>query len=290
MLKALSLNLAIALTVASALGSGEASASALQSRKTASSKEQAIVSEKVDVNTAGAAALESLPQISPESAAKIVAHRPYRSYDDLETKAGLSARTMTAIKGRIVFGAPAASVSTRKPSAKAVKPSMEPSASPKTVKKVDINTADADELATLPGIGAAMAQAIIDERPFGTFDDLEEVKGLGPAKLARLKDLVVVGSTTREITIPRSEMPLETGRSVAAKSKPFSKKATLAPGVRINLNLATLDELATLPGIGPVKAQAIIDGRPYSRPEDVMNVSGIKGATFDRIKDHVSVE
>jgi competence protein ComEA len=288
MLKALSLSFAVTLTAALAVGSGEASA--FQARKSASSKAQTVVPEKVDVNTADAATLESLPQITPASAEQIVAHRPYRSSNDLETRAGLSARTLAAIKGRIVFGTSASTVATRKPTAKAAKPSATPPASATAAQKVDINTADADELATLPGIGPAMAQAIIDERPFGTFDDLEEVKGLGPAKLAELKDRVVVGSLTSEITIPRAEVPLVTGKSVAGNRKQSSKKAALAPGVRIDLNSATLDELATLPGIGPVKAQAIIDGRPYGRPEDVMNVSGIKGATFDRIKDHVSVE
>jgi competence protein ComEA len=288
MLKALSLNFAVALTVVLVVGSSEASA--FQAQKTASSKGQAVASEKVDVNTADAPTLESLPQISPAIAEKIVAHRPYRSSSDLGTRAGLSARTLAAIKGRIVFGTPAPTVSTRKSATKAANPSGESPASATVKKKVDINNADADELAALPGIGPALAQAIIDERPFGTFDDLEEVKGLGPAKLVKLKDLVMVGSTTSEITIPRAEPAPETSKSVAGSSKPASKKAALAPGVRINLNTATLGELTTLPGIGPVKAQAIIDGRPFGRPEDVMNVSGIKGATFDRIKDHVSVE
>ena len=58
----------------------------------------------------------------------------------------------------------------------------------------------------------------------------------------------------------------------------------------MNINEATLTELQKLPGIGPVKGQAIIDGRPFQKPEDVMNVRGIKGATFERIKEHISVD
>ena len=48
--------------------------------------------------------------------------------------------------------------------------------------------------------------------------------------------------------------------------------------------------LDKLPGIGPVKAQAIIDGRPYEKPEDVMKVKGIKQGEFNKIKDLITVK
>ena len=61
---------------------------------------------------------------------------------------------------------------------------------------VDLNTADAAALDTLPGVGPATAQAIIDHRtrngPFESVDDLLEVKGIGPAKLADLRSRVTV--------------------------------------------------------------------------------------------------
>lgn len=61
---------------------------------------------------------------------------------------------------------------------------------------VDLNTATATELETLPGVGPATAAAIIDHReqqgPFATVDDLLDVRGIGDAKLAALRDLVRV--------------------------------------------------------------------------------------------------
>ena len=63
--------------------------------------------------------------------------------------------------------------------------------------RVDLNRADADALDALPGVGPATADAILRYRaehgPFRTVDDLQEVPGIGPAKLAQLRDLVRVG-------------------------------------------------------------------------------------------------
>jgi competence protein ComEA len=61
---------------------------------------------------------------------------------------------------------------------------------------VHINTATAAELETLPGIGPALAQRILEHRnvhgPFATVDDLQNVSGIGPAMLEELRPLVRV--------------------------------------------------------------------------------------------------
>lgn len=61
---------------------------------------------------------------------------------------------------------------------------------------VDLNTADVDQLDALPGVGPAIAQAIVDHResngPFTSVDDLLDVRGIGEAKLADLRDRVAV--------------------------------------------------------------------------------------------------
>jgi competence protein ComEA len=59
---------------------------------------------------------------------------------------------------------------------------------------VNINTATLLELSTLPGIGAGMAQRIIEFReangPFGAIDDITKVAGIGQAKFEQIKDLI----------------------------------------------------------------------------------------------------
>lgn len=61
---------------------------------------------------------------------------------------------------------------------------------------VDLNTADVEALDTLPGIGPATAAAIVEHRerngPFTSVDELLDVRGIGQAKLAQLRDLVRV--------------------------------------------------------------------------------------------------
>ena len=61
---------------------------------------------------------------------------------------------------------------------------------------VNVNTADAPTLRRLPGVGPALAAAIIEYRtksgPFVTVDDLLKVKGIGPKRFARIKAHVAV--------------------------------------------------------------------------------------------------
>lgn len=62
---------------------------------------------------------------------------------------------------------------------------------------------------------------------------------------------------------------------------------------QININTASADELKSLSGIGDTRAEAIIQYREkegaFKTIEDLMNVSGIGKASFDKLKDHIRV-
>ncbi len=64
-------------------------------------------------------------------------------------------------------------------------------------------------------------------------------------------------------------------------------------GALVNINTATMEELDSLPQIGPVTAQSIVDYReangPFTTIEDLMEVDGIGQVTFDKVKDLITV-
>ena len=61
---------------------------------------------------------------------------------------------------------------------------------------LDLNTATATDLETLPGIGPTLAEAIVREREklggFKSVDDLKQVRGIGEARFADIRDLVTL--------------------------------------------------------------------------------------------------
>lgn len=68
---------------------------------------------------------------------------------------------------------------------------------PTEPKLLDINTAEAADLESLPGIGQVLAQRIVDYRdangPFSSVADLMNVEGIGEKKLTALLDYITVG-------------------------------------------------------------------------------------------------
>ena len=87
--------------------------------------------------------------------------------------------------------------------------------------KRDINQMGFDELIQLPGIGAVIAQRILDYRaahgPFARLEQLLEVPGIGPARYRQLLDYVTVGTDPAEEA--QSDTAAESKSDTAAESK-----------------------------------------------------------------------
>jgi competence protein ComEA len=247
------------------------------SQKT-TAKEKAAESATIDLNKATAEELEELPNVGPSTAKKIIAGRPYTKVDDL-AKAGVPARAIAAIRSKVHVGEKAGAKAKAKPAG-----TTEPKAKSE---KVNLNTAEAAELEDLPGIGPAHAKAIIEARPFKSVDDLERVKGLGKARIDALKDLVTAAAPAAAKTGTSKTTPKSASKTADATTKDMPK---LKAGEKVNINTASKAELDVLPGIGPVLAERIIEGRPFKTIEDVMKVKGIKEGEFSKIKDMISVK
>lgn len=86
------------------------------------------------------------------------------------------------------------------------------------------------------------------------------------------------------IAIPELEEQLQAEKDQAGKNE----------SGRVNINTADVSELCTLSGIGQSRAESIIAYRTehgsFQRIEDIMNISGIKDASFQKIKDQICVQ
>ena len=249
---------------------------------TSQPKTKASAKVLLDLNKATADELEEhLSGVGPATAKKIVAGRPYTSVDDL-AKAGVSKRVIESIRDQVSVGAETAAKS-KSASSKTTKPN---DAKEAATGKVNLNTADAAALEALPGIGAATAKAIIAARPIKSFDELDKIRGLGKNRIDALRDLVTTGDEPAPAAAKTAAPKTAAAKStVATKAMPKT-----AAGQKVDINTAAKDDLDALPGIGPVKAQAIIEARPFKTIEDVMKVKGIKEGEFSKIKDLITVK
>ena len=151
---------------------------------------------------------------------------------------------------------------------------------------IDVNSADAATLATLPGITPTEAKRIIKGRPYHALEDLRQIKGLTDAKVEVLLGRVTLGTNIVYQTG-------QTGTNTAKATSRAKSADKVGPGEKININQASVAELTRLPGIGQAKAQAIVDYRTqnggFKALEDIEKVKGIKAGLFAKLRDHIKI-
>ncbi|MDP8220987.1 MAG: helix-hairpin-helix domain-containing protein [Candidatus Stygibacter frigidus] len=141
---------------------------------------------------------------------------------------------------------------------------------------VDIRAADSEELQTLPRIGPKLAERILAyraENGFASVDDLINVKGIGTVTLERIRPFIVKFGESAE--------PEKIMQSVEEDSL-------------IDINIADLEDFISLPGIGPVKGQRIIDRRneigKFNNVQELIEVKGIGDKTLAKILPYIKCE
>ena len=121
-----------------------------------------------------------------------------------------------------------------------------------------------------------------------------------PADCRVEQALEYAGGLTEEANVERINLAkkLKDGSHINAparsKGRSAAKKSgqAAARGGPVNINTATLEELDSLPGIGPATAQKIVDyraGHRFSSVEDIMQVKGIGPAKFAQMKESITI-
>lgn len=211
-------------------------------------------SKKVNINTASKSELETLQGVGPAVADSIIAARPFKTVNDLKNVRGIGEQRFQEIRPHVTVG----STAERRTSA---------SGAPATASSARAGGSDK------PTAGAQAE----NNTPSGS----RSIAGAG----TELKtDSTHLGSDK-----PGARAKEETRANRSDSSATRDSSAARNNAAKVNLNTASKSELEALPGIGPVKAQAIIDNRPYTKAEDVMKVTGIKEGTYDKIRDQITV-
>jgi competence ComEA-like helix-hairpin-helix protein len=138
--------------------------------------------------------------------------------------------------------------------------------------RIDIEHASATELVRLPGIGPALANRIVADRQshgaFGTIAGLRRVRGVGPSLVDRLRGHLSFGGVPAEAQI------------------------TTLPDA-VDVNLATVTDLVGLPGLGLVRARAIVAFRdsagPFRQIEDLKRVPGVPASLLRQLAGRLVV-
>jgi competence protein ComEA len=104
-------------------------------------------------------------------------------------------------------------------------------------------------------------------------------------KLVRVFTIALLGGL---LAISAAAQSTSTAKSKSAATSKTT--ATTSGGVKpalMDINTASVADLATLPGIGKVYSQKIYDGRPYTKKDQLVSRKIIPQATYDTIKDQI---
>ncbi len=110
---------------------------------------------------------------------------------------------------------------------------------------IDVNSADEKTLDALPGVGAVRAKAIVANRPYTEKQQLLDKKAVPANVFAAIQDKIALA----------------------------------------NVNKTTAADMAkVLPNVGPVRAQQIVDKRPYATLQDLVTKGALTQGVLDGLK------
>lgn len=123
-------------------------------------------------------------------------------------------------------------------------------------------------------------------------DALQAAGGLSAQANSNAVNLVARLKDGDMIIIPSTQTPGPPAQPISSSS--LGQPTGSLAGCPVNLNTSGIEDLEMLPGIGPTRAQQIIDYRnangSFHSIDDLLNVPGIGPSTFERLKDCAAVD
>lgn len=147
-------------------------------------------------------------------------------------------------------------------------------------------------------VNGQVAEPAVYELPPGSLVEaaIEAAGGFAAGADTAVVNLAQPLSDGVQVYVPSEEENVPAPLAVVSKpntsSATTSTESSAAVGL-ININTATIEELDSLPGVGPSTAQKIIEYREsngsFAAIENIMDVTGIGEAKFEKIKDQITV-
>ena len=249
----------------------------------------------LDINLADSADFVQLRGIGPVLARRIVSYRNslggFQSVSDLDNVYNLPADVLAALSDQLYVDS---LTHQEVKSYHRLSPNLGYQGP-----KVDINSASAEELAVLPGIGTVLGQRIVNYREgkggYQSIDEVSKVYHLSQEVFDEIKGHLALGPYTQpspSLASIGETISVEQSRGPDDEAEPVPTRVTLPPA-SVNLNLADSAELDAVPGIGPVLSRRIIRYRKllryYADVDQLLHVYGLTQENYALMRPYLTV-
>lgn len=169
-------------------------------------------------------------------------------------------------------------------------------AEPEISYPLDLNAATAEELETLPGVGAILAERIVSYREavggFQTLEELQQVNGIGSGIYFQIAPYLFIIGELQTIS-PESELPEATDAAAPELEPETAPESASASIPRLDINIATAEDFQKLPNVTPEQAEAIVRLRTqiqyFQNIYELLYADGMTDRLFLSIRDYLYV-
>ena len=169
-------------------------------------------------------------------------------------------------------------------------------AEPEISYPLDLNAATAEELETLPGVGAILAERIVSYREAGggfqTLEELQQVNGIGSGIYFQIAPYLFIIGELQTIS-PESELPEATDAAAPELEPETAPESASASIPRLDINIATAEDFQKLPNVTQEQAEAIVRLRTqiqyFQNIYELLYADGMTDRLFLSIRDYLYV-